>query len=77
MEGLFGRAGSAMTAVVVRQFAPSRIERDLLAQVFELVCRKRSEQEVAGASALAVEPPALLETEHEQVLNHSAGRRVA
>jgi len=75
MEGSLERASSAMTAVV-RQFAPSRIERDLLAQVFELVCRKRSEQEVAGANTLAMEPPAPVETEHEQALNHSAGRRV-
>lgn len=29
--------GNAVTATVVRQFAPSRIERQLLAQVFDLV----------------------------------------
>ena len=29
--------GNAVTAKVVRQFAPSRIERQLLAQVFDLV----------------------------------------
>lgn len=29
--------GKAVTARVVRQFAPSRIERQLLAQVFDLV----------------------------------------
>ena len=29
---------SRVIALVVRQFAPSRIERQLLAQVFDLVC---------------------------------------
>ncbi len=38
MNGSTNLAGDAMTAVVARQFAPSRLERELLAQVFELVC---------------------------------------
>lgn len=36
-------------ALVVRQFAPSRIERRLLAQVFDLVCD--GQQEPLGCSA--------------------------
>jgi hypothetical protein len=77
MEGSARHAGSAMTAMVVRQFAPSRIECDLLAQVFELICRKQSKQEMAGIVSLAMELPALIETERERTLDHSAGRRVA
>jgi hypothetical protein len=38
MNGSANRAGNAMTAVVARQFAPSRLERELLVRVFELVC---------------------------------------
>ncbi len=30
--------GNSAIALVARQFAPSRIERELLAQVFDLVC---------------------------------------
>jgi hypothetical protein len=76
MEGSSERASSAMTAVV-RQFAPSRIECDLLAEVFELVYTKRSGEEVAGASTLTTGALAPVGTEHEQTGLHVAGRRVA
>ena len=33
--------GNSAIALVVRQFAPSRIERQLLAQVFDLVCEEQ------------------------------------
>jgi hypothetical protein len=40
-------AGSAAIALVVRQFSPSRIERQLLTQVFEcVVARRRESHEV-------------------------------
>lgn len=35
--------GSAAIALVVRQFSPSRIERQLLTQVFECVVTRRRE----------------------------------
>jgi hypothetical protein len=38
MDGSRKRDSSGMIALVVRQFTPSRIERQLLAQVFDLVC---------------------------------------
>lgn len=37
MDDAWQRDGNAATARIIRQFAPSRIERQLLAQVFELV----------------------------------------
>jgi len=37
MDGSWNNAANAMTAMVARQFTPSRIERQLLAQAFELV----------------------------------------
>lgn len=76
MEGSIGRASSATTAVV-RQFAPSRIECELLAQVFELVCTKRSRQEESGTKTLTMGSLALAESEHEQTGLRVAGRRVA
>ena len=50
MDGSFSGAGKAMTATVVRQFVRSRIERQLLAQVFELVCGPRREVEKSVAA---------------------------
>lgn len=41
MEDRSAAAGFDATALVVRQFTPSRLERQLLTQVFELVCNPR------------------------------------
>lgn len=41
MEGRLSQGGGGVTALVAREFAPSRIEHQLLAQVFELVCGPR------------------------------------
>ena len=41
MERLSNIGSTGTTATVVRQFAPSRIEVQLLAQVFDLVCNQR------------------------------------
>jgi hypothetical protein len=41
MDGSPNGAGNGVTAVVVRQFTSCRIERQLLAQVFELMCSER------------------------------------
>jgi hypothetical protein len=41
MERRSNRAGGAMLASVVRQFTPSRIEQQLLGQVFESVMTLR------------------------------------
>ena len=54
MDGSLNRAGNAMAALVVRQFTPSRIERQLLAQVFDLVCGQQcamNESRSTGRSA--------------------------
>jgi len=48
-------AGKAMLATVVRQFAPSRIERQLLAQVFECVVTVRR-PEGSGLDELIGDP---------------------
>ena len=61
MEGSGKRAGNARAACVVRQFQPSRIERQLLAQVFELIWQASS-------------PPAVLESPtSEAQANSSCG----
>lgn len=38
MDGISRRASNQATALLVRQFAPSRLERQLLAQAYERVC---------------------------------------
>ncbi len=48
-------ASKAMLATVVRQFAPSRIERQLLAQVFECVVTVRR-PEGSGFDELVGDP---------------------
>ena len=44
MERRSNQSGSAMLASVVRQFSPSRIEQQLLGQVFEFVVTRRHGQ---------------------------------
>lgn len=56
MDGPSSKAGNAPTAVVIRQFTPSRIERQLLAQVFELVCGSQCELESSHSAALSTSP---------------------
>jgi len=53
MDGPSSSAGNALTAVVVRQFTPSRIERQLIAQAFELVCSQRGEMEASHSAAMS------------------------
>lgn len=43
MDGTLAKSGKGMTATVIREFTPSRIERQLLAQVFELICAQQYE----------------------------------
>ena len=43
MEVLSKGSTNSVSVIVVRQFSPSRIERQVLTQVFELVCGQRPE----------------------------------
>lgn len=45
------RAGDSSEIAVIRQFRPTRIERELLAQVFELVCHRVSADRVSPEGA--------------------------
>ena len=45
MESRSIKADTPMSAKVVRQFVPSRIERQLLAQVFECIVNTRGESQ--------------------------------
>jgi hypothetical protein len=45
-----------VTAVIARQFEPTRIERQLLAQTFDLVCQQTIvERDVSANSSAAIE----------------------
>jgi len=58
MERRSNRAGSAMLASVVRQFTPSRIEHQLLGQVFESVVTLRRHGQPAAFDSLDDREPA-------------------
>ncbi len=71
------RAGNAMTATVVRQFTPSRIERELLAQVFELVCGQRREVEAPACEEPYAPGTRRVDKGTQAIETHIARRRVA
>lgn len=77
MDDCFNRAGSAVTAAVVRQFTPSRIERELLAQVFELVCGQRSEADESHWSGQHTVETHRMRAAQRATETAAAGRRVA
>jgi len=66
-------AGSAAIALVVRQFSPSRIERQLLTQVFECVVAGR--RAVVGDAVDSDSPGASQVA--ETTSSHEATRRAA
>lgn len=57
MERHSNHAGSAMLASVVRQFTPSRIEHQLLGQVFEFVVPLRRHGQPATLDPLDDQQP--------------------
>ena len=57
MERQPRQASKAMLATVTRQFAPSRIERELLAQVFEFVVTERHSDQPKAANASGAQQP--------------------
>jgi hypothetical protein len=68
-------ASKAAVALVVRQFSPSRIERQLLTQVFEcLVARRREAHEVVDVAVGPVthEASRLAETTSSREATRSA-----
>ena len=57
MERHARNASTVMLATVTRQFVPSRIERELLAQVFEFVVTERHPDRSAAADAFDAQQP--------------------
>lgn len=70
-------AGKGMTAMVVRQFRSSRIERQLLAQAFELVCGPRCEREESRLAEQYASQSHGVSEGGGALESHVAGRRVA
>jgi hypothetical protein len=77
MDGSLNSAGNAMTAMVVRQFTPSRIERQLLAQVFDLVCDQRSDMGQSRSILWSAVQTHRVGDGGQGIAAHVAGRRVA
>ncbi len=77
MDGVFRSAGNSVTAVVVRQFTPSRIERQLLARVFELVCEVQGEIQQSSTSEPSTVRTHDIDTHRRAIQTHVGRRRVA
>jgi hypothetical protein len=77
MDVSLNSAGNAMAALVVRQFAPSRIERQLLAQVFDLVCDQRCDVGQSRSIGRSAAPTHRVGDGRQGFVAHVAGRRAA
>ena len=77
MDGSLNDAGHAMAAMVVRQFTPSRIERQLLAQVFDLVCDQRCETDESHSTGRSATQTHRVGDGGQGIVAHVAGRRAA
>jgi hypothetical protein len=77
MDGSMNDAGNAMAAVVVRQFTPSRIEHQLLAQVFDLVCGQQYAVDEPLSTGRSADPTHRLGDGGQAIVAHAAGRHAA
>jgi hypothetical protein len=77
MDGRSNRAARGTMAVVVRQFAPSRIERQLLAQAFELLCGRQSEAVGSHGRDWGAATAACQSTDEQAAASPNAGRAAA
>jgi hypothetical protein len=77
MDGSLNDAGKAMAALVVRQFTPSRIEHQLLAQVFDLICGRQCAVEESHSTERSAVPTHRVGDGGQAIIGHIAGRRAA
>ncbi len=78
MDGLLERFAKGMTATVVRQFVPSRIEHQLLAQVFEIVYDQESGRDESRWAAQSSVSTQAVRNDEQMIKGHVvAGRRAA
>ncbi|MEI6540016.1 MAG: hypothetical protein WCO86_10915 [Planctomycetota bacterium] len=76
MEVALKKVMDATAATVVRQFVPVRIEGQVLAQVFALVCGQPSET-AAGSESGSNAPAQLVADDDQPTEAFVAGRRAA
>jgi len=62
-------------ALVVRQFAPSRIERQLLAQVFDLVCHDQQSL-IDSSTERQADHQSTAQSDHDLCMEPQLARRV-
>jgi hypothetical protein len=77
MDGSCKHAANAMTAMVVRQFTSSRIERQLLAQVFELICAPQCALDTSRSATQAAAGIQSMRHDEHRIEAHSARRHAA
>ena len=76
MDGSRSYACNHVTAVVAREFEPTRIEHQLLTQTFDLVCKAVVTQE-ASTNSTTTSPRAINAVSDLPAEENVAGRRVA
>ena len=76
MEGPQNHTKRQAAAIVVRQFVPNRIERQLLDQIFHLVCREKSvpDDQQSASHELCMET---LDTRSDEVTISRHHKRIA
>jgi len=77
MDGALKDAGNAMAAMVVRQFSPSRLECQLLAQVFDLVCDQHCAVDDAHSTIRSAVPTHCVGDSAQAIVTHVARRRAS
>jgi hypothetical protein len=70
-------AGNAVAAHVVRQFAPSRVEKQLLAQVFDLVCGQQCAVNASRSTGRGATPTHCVGDGGQAIVANLVGRRAA
>jgi hypothetical protein len=77
MDVALNDAGNAVVALVVRQFTPSRIEKQLLAQVFDLICGHQCAVDESRSTGKSAAPTHCMGDGGQAIAANVAGRRVA
>ena len=77
MDGSGNRAGNDVTTIVAREFQPTRIEQELLAQAFDLVCRRSAVAQEGASNSFTIGQDASRTVSEQPAQARIVGRRAA
>lgn len=77
MDGSRNHARNEVTAVVARKFEPTRIEHELLAQTFDLVCKGAVVTQEVSTNSSTASQKAMSAAGDRSAQANVAGRRAA